>query len=120
MISRFLCIKAEFPDTLWYFPWRAADGYLAKRVRKEESVAICKQAGDLTISKEPVKRKVACIAPPGTVTDGTLREECRNKLLVAAQIAGESFGVVVTNITRNDFSILEVESKETQPCAHCA
>ena len=39
-------------------PYHAAEGYLAKLVRKGESVAICEQIGDPATSKGPVERKV--------------------------------------------------------------
>jgi DNA mismatch repair protein MutS len=42
-------------------PYHAAEGYLAKLVRKGESVAICEQVGDPATSKGPVDRKVTRI-----------------------------------------------------------
>src|SRR5690606_20158160 len=39
-------------------PFHAVEGYLAKLVRKGESVAICEQIGDPATSKGPVERQV--------------------------------------------------------------
>ena len=50
-------------------PYHAVEGYLAKLVRKGESVAICEQVGDPATSKGPVERKVTRIVTPGTLTD---------------------------------------------------
>ena len=50
-------------------PFHSVEGYLAKLVRKGESVAICEQIGDPAASKGPVERKVTRIVTPGTLTD---------------------------------------------------
>lgn len=152
MITQFLRIKAEFPDTLLFYrmgdfyelffddarkaakllditltargksggdpipmcgiPYHAADGYLAKLVRKGESVAICEQVGDPATSKGPVERKVARIVTPGTVTDEALLEERRDNLVVAVQSNGDHFGIASLDVTSGRFSVLEVEGEE--------
>ena len=56
-------------------PYHAAEGYLAKLVRKGESVAICEQIGDPATSKGPVERKVMRVVTPGTLTDEALLAE---------------------------------------------
>ena len=60
--------------------WRACrcirvDGYLARAVRKGESVAICEQMGDPAKAKGPVERQVVRVVTPGTITDEALLEE---------------------------------------------
>ena len=45
-------------------PYHAVEGYLAKLVRKGESVAICEQIGDPATSKGPVERKVTRVVTP--------------------------------------------------------
>jgi len=152
MITQFLRIKAEFPDTLLFYrmgdfyelffedarkaakllditltargksggdpipmcgiPYHSADGYLAKLVRKGESVAICEQTGDPATSKGPVERKVVRIVTPGTVTDEALLEERRDNLVVAVQALNESFGIAALDVTSGRFSVLEVEGEE--------
>src|SRR3981081_4447967 len=47
-------------------PFHSVEGYLAKLVRKGESVAICEQLGDPAKSKGPVERQVMRIITPGT------------------------------------------------------
>ncbi len=53
-------------------PFHAVEGYLAKLVRKGESVALCEQLGDPAKSKGPVERQVMRVITPGTVTDEAL------------------------------------------------
>ena len=50
-------------------PVHTVDTYLARLVRKGESVAICEQIGDPAASKGPVERQVARIITPGTLTE---------------------------------------------------
>ncbi|MFL5111991.1 MAG: DNA mismatch repair protein MutS, partial [Microvirga sp.] len=50
-------------------PVQSVDTYLARAVRKGESIAICEQIGDPAKSKGPVERQVVRVVTPGTVTD---------------------------------------------------
>ena len=74
-------------------PYHAAEGYLAKLVRKGESVAICEQVGDPATSKGPVERKVMRVVTPGTLTDEALLSESRDNLVAAVCIDGERVGL---------------------------
>jgi DNA mismatch repair protein MutS len=64
-------------------PYHAAEGYLAKLVKKGESVAICEQIGDPATSKGPVERKVVRVVTPGTLTDEALLSAHRDNLVAA-------------------------------------
>ncbi len=64
-------------------PAHAAEGYLARLVRKGESVAVCEQMGDPAKSKGPVERQVVRVITPGTVTDAALLDDRRETLLAA-------------------------------------
>jgi DNA mismatch repair ATPase MutS len=59
------------------------DTYLARAVRKGESVAICEQIGDPAKAKGPVERQVVRVVTPGTVTDEALLEARRDTLLAS-------------------------------------
>ena len=52
-------------------PFHAAEGYLARLVKKGETVVICEQIGEVT-GKGPVERGVVRIITPGTLTDDAL------------------------------------------------
>jgi len=69
-------------------PYHAAEGYLARLVRRGVSVAICEQKGDATKSKGPVEREVVRIVTPGTLTDEALLEERQENLLCALAESG--------------------------------
>src|SRR5271154_1298657 len=59
------------------------DSYLAKLVRKGESVAICEQRGDPGKTKGPMEREVVRIVTPGTITDEALLEDRRDNVLAS-------------------------------------
>ena len=50
-------------------PVHSAESYLARLVRRGESVAICEQMGDPAKAKGPVERQVVRVITPGTVTE---------------------------------------------------
>ena len=64
-------------------PVHSVDTYLARLVRRGESVAICEQLGDPGQSRGPMERQVVRVVTPGTVTDEALLEQRRETLLAA-------------------------------------
>jgi DNA mismatch repair protein MutS len=74
-------------------PYHAVDGYLARLIKKGESIAICEQVGDPNESKGPVERKVVRIVTPGTVTEEALLEDRQDRLLAAIAPAKKGFGL---------------------------
>ena len=93
-------------------PYHAAEGYLAKLVRKGVSVAICEQVGDPATTKGPVERRVARIVTPGTLTDEALLEERRENLLAAVAEGRGGFGIAVLELSSGRFSVLQVPTIE--------
>ncbi|HUQ10987.1 MAG TPA: DNA mismatch repair protein MutS [Steroidobacteraceae bacterium] len=98
-------------------PHHSVDNYLARLVRKGESVAICEQIGpvserDGARSKGPVERQVVRVLTPGTVTDDALLEQRRETLLAAvtrrADKDGASFGLAWLDLAAGRFSVMEV------------
>jgi DNA mismatch repair protein MutS len=94
-------------------PVVSVDGYLAKAIRRGESVAICEQIGDPAKSKGPIERQVVRVVTPGTVTEEALLEGRRDTLLAAVlragQGAGESerFGLAWLELSSGRFTVLE-------------
>ncbi|MFW5816776.1 MAG: DNA mismatch repair protein MutS [Wenzhouxiangella sp.] len=74
-------------------PYHAVDGYLARLIRKGESIAICEQIGDPNEAKGPVERKVVRIVTPGTVTEEALLDDRQDRLLAAIAPAKKGFGL---------------------------
>ena len=93
-------------------PYHAAEGYLAKLVRKGVSVAICEQVGDPATTKGPVERRVTRIVTPGTLTDEALLEERRENLLAAVAEGRGDFGIAVLELSSGRFSVLQVPTPE--------
>jgi DNA mismatch repair protein MutS len=88
-------------------PVQTLDNYLARAVRKGESVAICEQIGDPAKSKGPVERQVVRVVTPGTVTDDSLLEARRDTLLAALATSGDRFGLAWLELASGRFHALE-------------
>ena len=93
-------------------PVQTLDTYLARAVRKGESVAICEQIGDPAKSKGPVERQVVRVVTPGTVTDDALLESRRDTLLAALSSAGDRFGLAWLELASGRFHALEATGLE--------
>jgi DNA mismatch repair protein MutS len=94
-------------------PYHAVEGYLAKLVRKGESVAICEQVGDPTTSKGPVERKVLRVVTPGTLTDEALLSEARDNLVAAVCREGDRIGLAWLDLAGGRFRLTEIEGDDT-------
>jgi len=100
--------SAGAPIPMAGVPVQSAENYLARLVRKGESVAICEQIGDPAKSKGPVERAVVRIVTPGTVTDAALLDD-RREVLLAALLPGDSerFGLAWLDLGAGRFTVLE-------------
>src|SRR5512147_1448611 len=94
-------------------PVQTLDTYLARAVRKGESVAICEQIGDPAKSKGPVERQVVRVVTPGTVTDDALLEQRRETLLAAVirrpDKDGVKFGLAWLELAAGRFTVMETD-----------
>ena len=61
-------------------PYHAAEGYIAKLIRKGFKVAICEQMEDPRLAKKLVRREVTRVVTPGTAADSSLSSEENNFL----------------------------------------
>ena len=93
-------------------PVQTLDNYLARAVRKGESVAICEQIGDPAKSKGPVERQVVRVVTPGTVTDDSLLEERRDTLLAAIAPGADGFGLAWLELSSGRFHALQASGEE--------
>src|SRR6202795_1881974 len=84
------------------------DSYLAKLVRKGQSVAICEQRGEPGKTKGPMEREVVRIVTPGTVTDEALLDERRDNLLASVCGAGGRYGLAWLDLSAGRFSVMEL------------
>src|SRR5580700_10966258 len=90
-------------------PFHAVDSYLARLVRKGESVAICEQVSEPGTAKGPLERRIVRIVTPGTVTDAALLEERADTLLVAVLCEGERFGLAWLDLAGGRFTVQQGE-----------
>ncbi len=103
--------SAGAPIPMAGVPVHTVDTYLAKLVRRGESVAICEQIGDPATSVGPVERQVVRIVTPGTVTEEALLEERRDTLL-AALSTGAQLGLAWLDIASGRFTVTEPASPQ--------
>ena len=71
------------------FPYHAIDSYLPKLVRAGERVAICEQLEDPKQAKGLVKRDVIRVITPGTLIEGGMLEDAKNKKKIDEERWGE-------------------------------
>src|SRR5699024_3608441 len=89
-------------------PYHAAEQYLARLVKRGESVAICEQMEAPGASKGPVKREVVRVVTPGTVTDDALLDARQANVLVAIAPSRRGIGLAALELTRGDLAVCEV------------
>src|SRR5687768_7617826 len=105
-------------------PFHAADGYLARLVKKGFRVAICEQVEDPKKAKGLVKREVVRVVSPGTLTDAGYLEAREPAYLMAivppadsrdtgparskpALGNGHVYGVALLDLSTGEFSTSE-------------
>jgi DNA mismatch repair protein MutS len=102
--------SAGAPIPMAGVPVVTLDGYLAKLVRKGESVAICEQRGDPGKTKGPMDREVVRIVTPGTITDEALLEERRDNVLASICRQESRYGLAWLDLSAGRFSVMELDS----------
>jgi DNA mismatch repair protein MutS len=91
-------------------PYHAAEGHIAKLIRKGYKVAICEQVEDPKIAKKLVRREVTRVVTPGTAADNALGAEENNFL--AAMCRGTVKGSPVVGFAALDLSTGEFRATE--------
>src|SRR5687768_7180127 len=108
-------------------PYHAADGYLARLVKKGFRVAICKQVEDPKKAKGLVKREVVRVVSPGTLTDAS-HLEAREPSFLMAIVAGpdknaapdkarptsDAYGVALIDLSTGEFTVAEYRDDALQ------
>ncbi len=90
-------------------PFHAADGYIARLVRKGFRVAVCEQVEDPKKTKGLVRREVVRVVSPGTLTDAGYLDAREPAFLMALSPAasGPGFGVALLDLSTGEFTAAE-------------
>jgi DNA mismatch repair protein MutS len=102
--------SAGSPIPMAGVPAVTLDGYLAKLVRKGQSVAICEQRGEPGKTKGPMEREVVRIVTPGTITDEALLDERRDTVLASIYGIDGRFGLAWLDLSAGRFNVMELEN----------
>src|ERR1700689_2184197 len=101
--------SAGAPFPVGGVPAVTIDTYLARLVRKGQSVAICEQRGEPGKTKGPMEREVVRIVTPGTLTDEALLDERRDTVLASAIGHEGRFGLAWLDLSAGRFTVMELE-----------
>ena len=100
--------KGESAIPMAGLPYHAVDSYLAKMIRAGYRVAICEQMEDPALAKGLVKRDVARLVTPGTLTDDALLEDKENNFLAAIHLDGAMAGLAWVDLSTGGFWVRDV------------
>src|SRR5580698_6999330 len=92
-------------------PYHAAEGYIAKLIRKGFKVAICEQMEDASAAKKLVRREVTRVVTPGTAADSSLSSE-ENNFLAAVAGSGERVGFAALDLSTGEFRATEFQGSD--------
>ena len=86
-------------------PMHAAEGYLARLIRRGFRVAVAEQmeAASARTGKAPLRREIVRLITPGTLTEDTLLEGGRPNLLLALARVGRQVGAAWLDISTGLF-----------------
>ena len=101
-------------------PFHAADGYIARLVKKGYRVAICEQIENPKTAKGVVKRDVVRVVSPGTLTDSAYLDAKEPAFLMAILASstgttgstGGIFGVALVDLSTGEFDVAEFSGPE--------
>jgi len=90
-------------------PHHAADGYIARLVKKGFRVAVCEQMEDPKKAKGLVRREVVRVVSPGTLTDAGYLDAREPAFLMGIfpAPAAASYGVALLDVSTGEFTTTE-------------
>src|SRR5215475_12229871 len=84
-------------------PYHAAQGYIAKLVKKGYRVAICEQTEDPKSGAKLIRREVIRVITPGTALENQLLETKQNCYLASICGSGAGMGLSVLDVSTGEF-----------------
>jgi DNA mismatch repair protein MutS len=93
------------PIAMCGVPIHAAEGYLARLIRRGFRVAVAEQmeAASARTGKAPLRREIVRLVTPGTLTEDALLEGGKSNLLLALARAGRTVGAAWLDISTGLF-----------------
>ena len=92
-------------------PYHAAEGYIAKLIRRGFKVAVCDQMEDPRLAKKLVRREVTRVITPGTAADSSLGSEENNFLGALARV-GDRVGFAALDLSTGEFRATEFQGAD--------
>src|SRR2546422_2418733 len=92
----------ENPVPMCGVPYHAADGYIARLLRKGYKVAICEQVEAPQKGVKLVKRALTRVITPGTVTDTNVLAPGENNFLLAINDRDDQLGCALLDISTGE------------------
>ena len=92
-------------------PYHAAEGYIAKLIRKGFKVAVCEQVESPKLAKTLVRREVTRVVTPGTAADSSLGSEENNFLAAVARV-DERVGFAALDLSTGEFRATEFRGED--------
>jgi DNA mismatch repair protein MutS len=92
-------------------PYHAAEGYIAKLIRKGFKVAVCDQMEDPRLAKKLVRREVTRVVTPGTAADSSLSAE-ENNFLAALAGGADRMGFAALDLSTGEFRATEFHGQD--------
>ncbi len=86
-------------------PHHALDAYLAKVIRAGLKAAVCEQAEDPKLAKGLVRREIARIVSPGTLTEEALLDAGTANYLTAVYAGKDAFGIAALELSTGRLSV---------------
>ncbi|MGI8783179.1 MAG: DNA mismatch repair protein MutS [Acidobacteriota bacterium] len=100
--------RAGVPIPMCGVPYHAAEGYLAKLLRKGYKVAICEQTENPADAVGIVQRQVVRVLTPGTATDSLTLEPGENNYLVSVFFSQTAVALAALDISTGQFWVTQI------------
>src|SRR5262245_20718069 len=92
-------------------PYHAAQGYIAKLVKKGYRIAICEQTEDPKSAAKLVRREVIRVVTPGTALENQLLETKQNCYLASICGSDAGLGLSVLDLSTGEFLATELHGE---------
>jgi DNA mismatch repair protein MutS len=103
---------SDHPVPMCGVPYHAADGYIARLLRKGFKVAICDQVEAPQKGVKLVRREVTRVITPGTVTDSNVLTPGENNFLLSVTEQDERLGAAFLDVSTGEFRAAEFGGPE--------